>query len=110
MLADGPYQLLAAHDGEEGLQAARAENPAAIVLDLGLPKLDGFELLERLKASSATHDVPVIVLTSKALERDDHARLAGAAAILSKSTATRDVVRTALEMALAPRPQETRHG
>jgi CheY-like chemotaxis protein len=110
MLADGPYQLLAARDGEEGLQTAREENPSVILLDLGLPKLDGFQLLERLKASSATHDIPVIVLTSRALERDDHERLAGAAAVLSKSTATRDVVRTVLDMALALRTQETRHG
>jgi signal transduction histidine kinase/CheY-like chemotaxis protein len=110
MLADGPYQLLAAHDGEDGLRAAREESPAAIVLDLGLPKLDGYEVLQRLKASSATQDIPVIVLTAKALERDDHERLAGAAAVLSKSTATRDVVRTALDMALAASTQETRHG
>jgi signal transduction histidine kinase/DNA-binding response OmpR family regulator len=109
MLADGPYQMLAARDGEDGLRAAREDNPAAIVLDLGLPKIDGFEVLERLKASSATHEIPVIVLTSKALERDDHERLAGATAVLSKSTATRDVVRTALDMALAAGTQETRH-
>jgi signal transduction histidine kinase/CheY-like chemotaxis protein len=110
MLADGPYQLLAARDGEEGLQTAHEENPAAILLDLGLPTLDGFEVLKRLKASSATREIPVIVLTSKALERDDHERLTGAAAILSKSTATREVVRTALDMALAPHTQESHHG
>lgn len=51
-------------DGEEGLQLAVDEKPDFIYLDLRLPKLDGFEVLERLRAAPATAHIPVIILSN----------------------------------------------
>ncbi|MBW4443017.1 MAG: response regulator [Plectolyngbya sp. WJT66-NPBG17] len=54
-----------AKDGYEGLYRAKTEQPNAIVLDLLMPGIDGFEVLEQLKADSATRAIPVIIMTSK---------------------------------------------
>ncbi len=61
--ADG-YDVVVGGDGEEGLQLAMSEAPDFIYLDLRLPKLDGFEVLERLRAAPATAQIPVIILSN----------------------------------------------
>lgn len=58
------FQVVTAFDGEEGLTAAREHQPQAILLDILLPKLDGFEVLRRLRAEPQFKAVPVIVLTN----------------------------------------------
>jgi CheY-like chemotaxis protein len=58
------YEVVVGCDGEEGLQLAVDENPDFIYLDLRLPKLDGFEVLERLRAEPATAQIPVIILSN----------------------------------------------
>lgn len=62
-LERGGYRVLTAADGEEGLQLAKAERPHAILLDILMPRMDGREVLRRLKADPATHAIPVILLT-----------------------------------------------
>ena len=57
------YQMVSALDGEIGLRLAKTEKPDLILLDLILPKKDGFEVLEELKKEEGTKDIPVIVLT-----------------------------------------------
>jgi CheY-like chemotaxis protein len=57
------YRVLAAADGEEGLRLARAERPQVILLDILMPRMDGREVLRRLKADPATHAIPVLLLT-----------------------------------------------
>ncbi len=64
------YDVVIAEDGEEGLNAVRREPPDLILLDLLLPKLDGFEVLKVLKSDPETAKIPVIVLTAKAEEED----------------------------------------
>ena len=59
------YRVLAAYNGQEGLLKARGENVDLILLDLMMPGLNGFEVLERLKADERTRDVPVVMLTAK---------------------------------------------
>jgi two-component system alkaline phosphatase synthesis response regulator PhoP len=59
------YEVLTALDGEQALEKARAEKPDLIVLDIMMPKLDGYETCKRLKADPATKDVPVILLSAK---------------------------------------------
>jgi DNA-binding response OmpR family regulator len=61
--ADG-YDVVVGGDGEEGLQLAMSGAPDFIYLDLRLPKLDGFEVLERLRAAPATAQIPVIILSN----------------------------------------------
>ena len=58
------YEVIAAVDGEDALEKARHEQPALILLDVMMPKLDGFEVLARLQADPATHDIPVIMLSN----------------------------------------------
>jgi len=58
------FEILAALDGEQGLNLAKKEKPDLILLDLILPKKDGFEVLKELKESEEMKDIPVIVLTN----------------------------------------------
>jgi len=58
------FELLSASDGEEGLKITKEEKPDLILLDLILPKKDGFEVLKELKADEKMKDIPVIVLTN----------------------------------------------
>ena len=58
------YQLISAFDGENGLVLAKKEKPDLILLDLILPKKDGFEVLKELKSDEETKEIPVIVLTN----------------------------------------------
>lgn len=96
---DGRYLVDEAETGEDGLRLADAL-PAAIFLDVVMPDLTGFEVLERLKAQPRTRDIPVVVYTALALGANDRARLGAAAAILRKSTASRVADRAAIEDAL----------
>ncbi len=64
------YNVEIVEDGEEALNAVRREHPDLILLDLLLPKMDGFEVLKVLKRAEATSNIPIIVLTAKAEEED----------------------------------------
>ena len=64
VLVQEGFKVLAAADGEEGLKTAKKEKPDLILLDLILPKKDGFEVLKELKADDGTKNIPVIVLTN----------------------------------------------
>jgi len=59
------YEVLTALDGEQAVEKARAEHPDLIVLDIMMPKLDGYETCKMLKADPATKDIPVILLSAK---------------------------------------------
>ena len=63
-LIDYGYRTVAALNGEDGLRLARSEKPDLILLDLILPKKDGFAVLSELKADEETKSIPVIVLTN----------------------------------------------
>lgn len=64
------YEVIAAYDGQEGLQKAREEKPDLIVLDLMLPKMDGFKVCGLLKRDVRYSEIPIIMLTAKAQEED----------------------------------------
>jgi two-component system alkaline phosphatase synthesis response regulator PhoP len=59
------YEVITALDGEQALEKARAEKPDLIVLDIMMPKLDGYETCKMLKAEAGTKDIPVILLSAK---------------------------------------------
>ncbi|HEU5170990.1 MAG TPA: response regulator transcription factor [Gemmatimonadales bacterium] len=71
------YEVAIASDGPAGLVRARAERPALVVLDVMLPGLDGFRVLERLRAEGLT--MPVLMLTARAAEADKVRGLRGGA-------------------------------
>ncbi|MFL5309324.1 MAG: response regulator [Myxococcales bacterium] len=69
------FQTICRQDGEAALQAAAESQPVAVVLDLIMPRLDGFAFLERFRRTEAGRRTPVIVWTVKDLSAQDHARL-----------------------------------
>lgn len=80
------FDVLTATDGEEALRLARAERPDLILLDLIMPKLQGFEALRALKADPATRAIPVIVLSNLGQSQDVQQTIeAGAAAYFVKA-------------------------
>ena len=64
------YTVLRARDGEEALRVALEAKPDLAVLDVMMPKLDGFELTRRLRADDATRRMPIILLTARAQDAD----------------------------------------
>jgi len=64
------FEVVSAEDGKRGLELAKKENPDVILLDILMPKMDGFEVLDELKADAATKDVPVILLTNLGQQDD----------------------------------------
>jgi DNA-binding response OmpR family regulator len=64
------YEVITAGDGQEGLEKARAEKPDLIVLDLMLPKIDGYKVCGLLKRDAGYAKIPVIMFTAKAQEKD----------------------------------------
>ena len=80
------YAVVFAHDAETGLAIAREKKPDGIVLDLLMPGVDGFEVLEKLKKDKATKNIKIVVLTSVTKQSDlDRAKRLGALECLVKS-------------------------
>jgi DNA-binding response OmpR family regulator len=68
-----------ARDGEEALELVRRERPDVAVLDVAMPKLDGFELTRQLRGDPETSEVQIVLLTARVQERDTDAGLAAGA-------------------------------
>ena len=64
------YAVIEANDGEEGLRRARDEQPALIVLDLMLPKLDGYKVCRALKFDDRFRNVPILILSARSGDQD----------------------------------------
>ena len=75
--AHGEYQVDEAHDGRAGLKMMRRNPPDLILLDMMMPQLDGFGVLDELKEDEQLKDVPVIVVTAKDLTATEKQRLSG---------------------------------
>lgn len=70
ILAKGPYDVLTATNGEEGVAKAVAERPDAILLDVVMPKMDGFAACQQLREHEATRDTPIIMVTTRSEEHN----------------------------------------
>ncbi|WP_339630528.1 response regulator [uncultured Sneathiella sp.] len=70
------FEVLIAGDGVAGIEAAKREMPALILMDLSLPKMDGWEATRQLKSSDETKAIPVIALSAHALEGEREKALA----------------------------------
>jgi threonine synthase len=73
----GSYNVREAEHGPAALQAFEVERPDLVILDLMMPNMDGFEVLERLDSRSKPLDVPIIVVTAKELDAEEQAKLQG---------------------------------
>jgi len=86
ILKEQNYEIVNALDGEKGLKMAISQIPDLIILDLILPKKEGFEVLEELKNNQKTEKVPVIILTNiERMEDMEKAFELGATAYLIKA-------------------------
>jgi CheY-like chemotaxis protein len=84
-LQQGGHEVLEASEGGRAMELARERHPDVIVLDLMLPGIDGYDVLEALQADEATSDIPILVLTAKSLRADrDRSHGLGASAFLTK--------------------------
>lgn len=79
------YRVIEARDGEEGVARAKSDKPDLILMDVSLPKMDGWEATRRLKADVRTRDIPIVALTGHALAgHAEGARQAGCDAFVTK--------------------------
>jgi len=83
-LPESDFALDAAEDGEAGLQAIEVQRPDVILLDLMMPKLDGFGVIERLRANSELRNIPIIVISAKELTEDESKTLKESVAFVMK--------------------------
>src|SRR5437899_4390781 len=87
------YTISTATDGAAGLQKARSEKPAFVILDLMLPRMPGLEICKILKSDPATRQIPIMMLTAKAEEIDRIVGLEfGADDYVTKPFSPREVV------------------
>ncbi|HEY6033637.1 MAG TPA: response regulator, partial [Kofleriaceae bacterium] len=90
----GVFDLVEAEDGEHGLDRAQRESPALILMDLSLPRLDGWEATRRLK-SGPLRTIPVVALTAHASREDEErARAAGCDGFLTKPVGRDELIQT----------------
>jgi signal transduction histidine kinase/DNA-binding response OmpR family regulator len=94
------YRLLEARGGNEGLRLARESKPDLIILDLSMPDLSGFEVLEALKSDPETRQIPVVIYTSQRLESEERERLQDAVDIVPKETQSRELTEARFTEAL----------
>ena len=77
-LLEDDYEVLQAVDGAEGVNKAEREKPDLILMDLGMPVMDGWEATRKIKANGSLKHIPIIAVTSHAMVGDEiHAREAG---------------------------------
>jgi len=69
-LTTAGYEVSVAHDGEEALKKARLEKPDLIILDLMLPKIDGYKVCRLLKFDQKYREIPIIMVTARVEEED----------------------------------------
>jgi len=101
------YEVLLASGGQEGLDKAKSENPSLILLDIMMPKMNGFEVLGELKENPETKNIPVVVLTNLAGTQDAEKAISmGASKYIIKSEQDPKEVAGMVKMLLGGLPQE----
>jgi DNA-binding response OmpR family regulator len=102
----GQFTVLQAADGVSGLELAVTEHPACIVVDVIMPGLDGFQLVRALRGDPATANIPVVMLTALAQDRDRLAGyLSGVDQYLVKPVSPQDLI-AAIKRAIAIAAEE----
>ncbi|WP_169078892.1 response regulator transcription factor [Microcella alkalica] len=87
------HEVMSASDGERGLELALEERPDLVILDWMMPKLDGIEVLERLRADGPGRDIKVLMLTARSQQKDvERAFAAGADDYIVKPFSSRELI------------------
>ena len=103
------FAVVSVQDGATALQSIQNLRPALVVLDVMLPMVNGFEVLQSVKGSPDLKDIPILVLTARGQEVDrQRAEALGADAFISKPFSNRDVVQRVCE--LSGGAPESEHG
>ncbi|MBE9574188.1 MAG: response regulator [Proteobacteria bacterium] len=98
------YQVVEAVDGEEAIEKARTEYPDLILLDIFLPKMDGYEATRRLKGDTSLRNIPIIALTAHAMKGSmEEALAAGCDGYIPKPIDVRELPKQ-IQHFLKPRP------
>ncbi len=85
LMADG-YQVATAANGVEALESIRNNQPGAVLLDLMMPRMTGYEVVETLRDEGRLDDVSIVILTARVIDDDDRDKLSGTRAILQKGS------------------------
>ncbi len=94
-LIDQGYEVITASDGEEALKQVENEMPVLVVLDVIMPKMNGFQVCRKIKTSADLKDIKIILCTSKTQESDKFwGKKQGADAYLTKPFSDTDLVST----------------
>jgi len=92
VLKNKGYLMIEAADGEEALEKAAAEKPDLVLLDISIPKLDGYEVAKRLKSDEELKDIPIVALTAHAMKGDrEKVIVAGFEGYISKPINVREL-------------------
>jgi DNA-binding response OmpR family regulator len=96
------YEIRTVGDGERAVEAAETFRPDLILLDVMMPRMDGFEVCQRIRADASLKDISIVMLTAKGREVEREKGLAlGADLYITKPFSTREVVRKVKEMLAA---------
>jgi len=103
-LEKGGYETLAANDGQTALEHARSRHPDAIMLDLDMPGMSGWEVFEQLQVDGGTRSIPILLTSCKCINWGE--RLPpGVSAFLTKPFSSRELRRFVRAILAAPRPE-----
>ncbi len=69
-LSQAPYDLITAKDGQEAVEKAESERPDLILMDIVMPKMDGFEAVQKIRENEATKLIPIIMVTTRGEEKN----------------------------------------
>ncbi len=72
----GDFQIRLAHGGVQGMEQLKEKTPDLVILDLAMPKLNGYRIIQNMKRSESLKHIPIIILTGQDLDADLHAKLA----------------------------------
>ncbi|WP_428610031.1 response regulator transcription factor [Sedimenticola sp.] len=87
------FEVSVAHDGEEGMRLIREERPDLVLLDIMMPKLDGFQVCETVRQDPTLANIRIVMLTAKGRDAEKEKGLAlGADAYITKPFSTRELI------------------